>query len=314
MRSKLAILLVLLIAPLVRASNWPDRRPMAFAQFQQWSAVVANAKGDAAVEKALFVPVSQSIARAKAGNAQAVIIWDSGEPDGMHYVGDPRMEFSPFTTPVKQYVYALCRAAGLKVGCTIRPGILVKRSDGTYDRLKSQTIADDLGAKADFARRNFGTTIYYVDSNLDDEHGGAINPNWVDALRVGMGFGDETLFICEYCAPASGGVNPSWTEQDHYNRTSRSISPELLDANGKMLDLRTLNFPPGGFACFRQFSAAVDPSRHDELVEMVRRGNIFMFRAQAGLDDPANAIVLKTYHDAGVILGPSTQPTTQPAN
>ena len=56
-------------------------------------------------------------------NAQGVILWDiEGEQTGLTYVGDPRVLpfFAPEMDAVADRIFAAYRAAGLKVGITIR--------------------------------------------------------------------------------------------------------------------------------------------------------------------------------------------------
>lgn len=291
--------------------NWPNRNPMAFMQFQTWlnDPAVANAKTDKDATTALMFHVSQNIPFLRKMNTQIVFWCDQGEPDNQHYIGDPRIEFPPITRPVKQAVYKMYIQAGFKVACTIRPGIPTLRPGGSwvagqYDRVAGQTLSDDVGAKCAVAYAD-GVRAFYLDSNIDQFTSNAFDPRLFDQLRIG-GFGDDCLFFPEYTSPANA-INPTqpapvpfWDEADYYARTSRSMTAEMIDANGNYIPLPTLVFPAGGFACFRPFTKIQDPARLGEFTEMIKRGHIFMFLGQGSINDPGNALVYKAYQAAGV--------------
>lgn len=180
------LLIFALVAWLVwpMAPRWPDHRPVgvlflasnAYSSaknprgwFNQPNLDVTGPGGRERFKKAFTAFEDNSIAVLKRVGAQGVIVWDlEGEefPHKTSFIGDPRLldKLAPEMAPVADEFFKRFRDAGLRVGVTIRPQQLV------FDHgLPRQTTVLDIKrvllAKIDYARTNWGATMFYIDSN-----------------------------------------------------------------------------------------------------------------------------------------------------
>ncbi|MGO8764899.1 MAG: hypothetical protein ACLQSR_07155 [Limisphaerales bacterium] len=164
--------------------QWPDRRPIGElflasgyhsspanprGWFNDQSLNVIGTNGPEQFRQALFKYTDQSIAVLKKTGAQGVIVWDlEGEqyPHKTTFIGDPRLvqRLAPEMDPVADEFFRRLRDAGLRVGVTIRPQQLVFGDNGP----RQTTVFDIkrvLLEKIDYARKRWGATLFYVDSN-----------------------------------------------------------------------------------------------------------------------------------------------------
>jgi hypothetical protein len=167
------------------ARVWADRRPIGAlflasdfhvsqvnprGWFNNRGFDVRGVEGAARFRKAMLDYADRSIAILKRTDAQGMIVWDlEGEefPHKTTYIGDPRLlpVLAPEAESVADEFFGRFRRAGLAVGLTIRPqqlslgpGRKAKQDDvGDYERL--------LLDKIDYARRRWGATLFYIDSN-----------------------------------------------------------------------------------------------------------------------------------------------------
>ncbi len=127
-----------------------------------------DVRGPEGIERfrhAALAYAARSIAILKQTGSQGMIVWDlEGEqyPHKTTYIGDPRAlgRLAPEADAVADEFFALFRAAGLRVGVTIRPQEFV--SGAQHD------VADydaTLLRKLDYARGRWGATLFYIDSN-----------------------------------------------------------------------------------------------------------------------------------------------------
>lgn len=128
-----------------QVTNWPDRRPIAalfVGEYTQrsatnprgyWQNSALNAVGDqTAFNAAGNSKVNTVIAGMLASpvRAQGVVVWDIEGQEFRHattYIGDPRILGSGYAPEMNSYadtMFAAFRAAGFKVGVTIRPQYL----------------------------------------------------------------------------------------------------------------------------------------------------------------------------------------------
>jgi hypothetical protein len=113
------------------------------------------------------------VVRMKEMNAQGVIVWDiEGQemPHMISYIGDPRAvpELAP---EMDRYADAFMKKfsdAGFKTGVTIRP-TQISRPDPKRRCWTHREVADPVALMSDkirYARRRWGSTIFYMDSNV----------------------------------------------------------------------------------------------------------------------------------------------------
>jgi hypothetical protein len=178
--------------------NWADRRPIGalfLASTAHVSTVnprgwfnnpgldVRGSEGASRFRKAILGYADRSIAILKRTGSQGMIVWDlEGEefPQKTTYIGDPRLlpRLAPEAELVADEFFGKFRKAGLAVGLTIRPQQLTFDAEGhprqedvgDYERLLTEKI--------DYARRRWGATLFYIDSNR-----GALWPLEVFRLR-----------------------------------------------------------------------------------------------------------------------------------
>jgi hypothetical protein len=106
----------------------------------------------------------------KDANAQGMIVWDiEGEqyPQATSYLGDPR-SLPPEIEPLADEFFARFSAAGLRTGLTLRPTLPVRAAYGNDVRqIEVADIERNLDDKLTYARKRWGCSIFYVDSNGD---------------------------------------------------------------------------------------------------------------------------------------------------
>ena len=179
------LLFVLLAAWLVwpMAPNWPDRRPigMLFLASGGHSSSInprgwffdekldfTGPGGTERFRKALLDYADTSITNLHRLGAQGAIVWDlEGEqlPHKITYIGDPRLLnlLAPEMAPVAKEFFKKFTDAGLRVGVTIRPQQFVMDQNGPRQTTVLNIDRILLG-KIDYARTNWGATLFYIDS------------------------------------------------------------------------------------------------------------------------------------------------------
>lgn len=165
--------------------HWPDRRPIGelfLASDGHTSATnprgwfnddtldVTGPGGAERFRAELRAYTDRSLAILKKADAQGVIVWDlEGEqfPHKTTFIGDPRQlnRLAPEMDVAADEFFARLRAAGLKVGVTIRPQRLVFAGGGVPHQQFALNLKKVLEAKMDYARKRWGCTLFYVDSN-----------------------------------------------------------------------------------------------------------------------------------------------------
>jgi uncharacterized protein YbaR (Trm112 family) len=165
--------------------QWPDRRPIGIlflashahasttnprGWFNDPHLDVTEPSGPARFRRALLAYTDRSLAVLKRTGAQGVIVWDlEGEqfPHKISFIGEPRQlpQLAPEMDAVADEFFAKLRAAGLRVGLTLRPQKI--RYDEAGQPVQ-ESVLDERGilsAKINYAKARWGTTLYYLDSN-----------------------------------------------------------------------------------------------------------------------------------------------------
>ncbi len=138
------------------------------------------------VRTLLLKHADQLIEEMKDINAQGVIVWniEGNGPDYMKYVGDPHMVeyLCPEADAVADEFFKKIRDAGFKVGVCLRPSVISVKEEKNaafadkhnlknpfsyfhdYPHAK-RAPADILAEKVDYAKKRWGCTLFYVDTN-----------------------------------------------------------------------------------------------------------------------------------------------------
>jgi hypothetical protein len=207
--------------------NWSDRRPVGAVFLatvpENWTTNPRGWFGDAKLDVTTPAGLAEfrqrllNLADGAVGimrdmNAQGAITWDIEGQQFRHattYVGDPRLidTLAPEMEGVVDEYFARFRASGLRVGICVRPQLLQVAAD---KKSASQSPVDDpaglLIEKIAYAKRRWGATLIYIDSNVN-----GTDPNPLDASiiqKVAAAFPDcllipehSTLRYYAYSAP-----------------------------------------------------------------------------------------------------------------
>lgn len=291
---------------------WKDRRPIGYLNLCTTVPHPANGKnprgwfnndptvdvttpeGRQSLQTRLLDLADRSIGFLKATDAQGVIIWDmEGQeyPHAMSYVGDPR-HLPPEVDPVADRFFQKFRDAGLRVGVCLRPQ---KPTKTLYGDVPEQTqVADDvynLNDKIAYAKKRWGCTLFYVDSNVHFDLGASPSDGNAYELLPARLFEDvaaanpDVLLIPEQQATRYYAYAPPYDEL----RQGVAATPEAV---------RRV-YPEA----FTVISVATDTgggpldTRRAELIDSVRRGDILLFRAW--YEAPERKPVQEIYKAAG---------------
>ncbi|MCE9587576.1 MAG: hypothetical protein K8R57_04605 [Verrucomicrobia bacterium] len=138
------------------------------------------------VRKLMLDHADQLIAQMKKVNAQGVIVWniEGNGPSYLQYVGDPHMVeyMCPEADAVADEFFKKIRDAGFKVGVCLRPSVIAVKEQKNAEfadkhDLKNPFVffhdyphpkrppADILAEKVEYAKKRWGCTLFYVDTN-----------------------------------------------------------------------------------------------------------------------------------------------------
>lgn len=173
--------------------QWPDRRPIGTVfyahPFQNWKTNprgfnfgkgaqndITTAEGLTAFKADLLQYGDNCIKILKTMNAQGAIVWDLEGEEFWHplsYIGDPRMlpQVAPEMDKLADEFLKKFTDAGLKIGVTIRPTEVYYR-EGQTPRFWHRDVKDPvalMSEKIDYAKKRWGATIFYLDSNVFGE-------------------------------------------------------------------------------------------------------------------------------------------------
>ncbi len=253
------------------ASHWP-KNPRGW--FLDPNLEITSAAGLAKFRIRLLAWADRSVAILQRMNAQGMVTWDvEGEqfPHPITYVGDPRLveQLAPEMQSVIDEYFARFRRAGLRVGVTIRPQTICVSADGKVaHQTKSSDPAQVLVDKITYARRRWGATLFYVDSNGDE----ALPLSFAVLARVAQVYPD-VLLMPEHKNAIYYAKTAPYTEL----RRGYSSTPEIVRS-----------IYPGAFSVVNTADAPVS-QYFGQLKRSVANGDILMFHAW--FDDPANALI-----------------------
>lgn len=192
--------------------KWPDHRPIGAiflatagqnnpgnprGWFGDSHLNIDTPSGKADVRQRLLVLADSAIAIMKNMNAQGAITWDiEGQKyaNAVSYVGDPRMvnQLAPEITEAVDEYFQRFRNAGLRVGVTVRPQQFAISPDG---RTAVQSVVPDPGQllidKIAYAKKRWGITIAYIDSNVNAKDANPMDPAVIQ--KVAAAFPDVLL-------------------------------------------------------------------------------------------------------------------------
>ena len=285
--------------------HWPDRRPLGYLMLYNtvphpargknprgWfnndsGTDVTTAEGRNALKKSLADYVDNSIRTLKAMNAHGAITWDiEGQeyPHATSCLGDPRKigERAPEMDAMADGYFARLRRAGLKVGVCIRPQELEAAPGGGVtqrDQTDMAQVTRTLIAKALYANKRWGCTLFYIDSNGD--------PNVPYPASV---------FERLSTALLKQGVTALLMPEHQLVRYYGSTAPYDELRGGVISTPESVRrIYPGAFTVINIADGDIDGHRA-ALVLAVRRDDILLFRAW--FDDPSNAKIKAIYREA----------------
>ncbi|MGA8596330.1 MAG: Ig-like domain-containing protein [Bryobacteraceae bacterium] len=281
--------------------NWTDRRPIASLILattatgwptnpRGWlldpTINVTTAAGIQNLHDRIMAWADNSIAIMQQMNAQGMVTWDiEGEqyPQPTTYIGDPRVfaTLAPEMRGIADEYFQKFRTAGFRVGVCLRPQQLVI-SGGSVTQ---NTIADPtslLISKINYAKRRWGATLFYVDSNGDPN-----NPMVADIFARVAAAEPDVLLIPEHETLGYYGSTAPYREL----RGGWTSSPPLVR-----------EIYPTGFSVINTADGDID-ANEAQLKQAVAQGDVMMFRGW--FDDPNNVKVKALYPAPSVAPPPS---------
>lgn len=280
--------------------EWPDRRPIgsliigtAAAHYPHnprgWfldpKLNVSTPAGVALFRARLLRWADQSVAILKNMNAQGMITWDiEGEqfPHPVTYIGDPRLteQLAPEMSEVVDDYFKRFTSAGLRVGLTIRPQSLVGARPGSgYKQVTASDTARLLMDKIVYAKKRWGATLFYIDSNGD-----ALNPLSADTIKqVAHTFSDVLLI------------------PEHKNTVYYAYSAPYMEMRSG------LSTPPIVRGIYKNSFSVINVAdgqvglKTEQLTKAVADGDVLLFRAW--FRDVANRRVRDIYRGASSVAG-----------
>lgn len=159
--------------PAEHVFNWPDRRPIGMvmlANYNSWTDTDNYMNGEIPLSEWLVIHAQNCIKYMREINAQGLVVWD---PEGQKwpryytYYGDPkltRLEIDIF--------FKIIREAGFRTGVCLRPDeIRWEPSEYWATTPLHYTVAspfNDLKEKLIYAKKRWGCSLFYTDSNVGE--------------------------------------------------------------------------------------------------------------------------------------------------
>jgi hypothetical protein len=280
-------------------------------------------EGKADFRKQLMEYADRSVASMKAFNAQGGIVWNiEGEenPHPITYIGDPRMLsiLAPEMDALADEFFAKFLAAGLRTGVTIRPTQVYFNEEkkawahGTGSHLPDRNpLKDDYSSlamagvqgweffpivermcrKIELAKKRWGCTIFYIDTNgIFAPVGEDRKFQWMlltgDMLRAIKQRHPDVLLIPELEGGDGSYHLTNWGYGSQYME---------LDLKGYGTPVRVREIYPEAFSVVNIADGPIEEQRAT-LVKAVKDGDILMTRGWFG--DSRNAIVNGIYEEA----------------
>jgi hypothetical protein len=182
--------------------KWEDRRPIAAiflardntkwktnprGWFNDEKLDITTDAGRVVFRDRLMKHADTCIAEMKKTGAQGMIVWDiegAEMPHAVTYLGDPR--FLPTSAPemdaVADEYFKKFLDAGLKTGVCIRPSRMVPdpaKREGPWKHVQVDDHVGEMADKIAYAKKRWGCTIFYMDTNVKWEKGMWQGPSWL---------------------------------------------------------------------------------------------------------------------------------------
>ncbi|HTK78010.1 MAG TPA: hypothetical protein VL371_22270 [Gemmataceae bacterium] len=239
---------------------------------------VTTPEGQAAFKQRMLHYAEASAALLKKTGAQGSIVWDvEGQqfPHMTSYLGDPR-SLPPEMDTIADEFFARLRADGLRTGVTVRPQRPVRPAYGNgVFQIEVTDPAQNLIDKIAYAKKRWGCSLFYVDSN-----GAPSAPMDDDIMdRVAMAHPDVLLV----------------PEHESHRYYSFSAPYHTLEMGIASTPSFVRDVYPDAFSVIY---VPKDVAKHRaELVEAVRHGDILLIVGWHETGDTAE--VRKIYEEAG---------------
>ncbi len=296
-----------------RVLRWSDRRPIAMLMLasvapEHHSATnprgwlndphldVITPDGKEVFKRRVLAWARRSVSQCQQRGAQGVIAWDiEGEQfRPIVYVGDPRKvtELAPEFDEVADEFLKIFTDAGLKTGVCLRPSRVVRSSPASpwMHQHMGFDPAAELSAKIAYAKKRWGCTLFYVDTNVtwayaDKKHEGdnVVPESWPMRARLMRRVAEQHPDVL---------IAPEFQYTGYYSHISGYR--ELRQGYAATPE-RVLEAYPGAFSVINVGDGPIHERRAD-LVAAVRRGDILMFRGW--FNAPENASVQSIYQEA----------------
>ncbi len=279
--------------------KWADRRPVGAiflardntkwktnprGWFNDEKVDVTTDDGRAAFRERLLKHADACIAELKKTGAQGMIVWDieGGEmPHAVTYLGDPR--FLPTAAPemdaCADAYFRKFLDAGLRTGVCIRPSRMVPdpaRREGPWKHVQVDDPAGEMADKIAYAKKRWGCTIFYMDTNVVWEKGMWQGQSWLIHTRDMRGLcarHPDVLIFPEFGRFGYYGACGVYAElRGGRTRTDERIRAAYPDA------CTVITVGDGDFA-----------GRWEELLDGASKGDIHLFRGWFG--DTHNRLV-----------------------
>jgi hypothetical protein len=212
-------------------------------------------------------------------NAQGAITWDIEGQEFRHattYIGDPRLvdTLAPEMADVADEYFRRIKDAGFRTGICVRPQLLKLSAD--KKKAEQTAVADTaslLIEKIGYARKRWGITLVYLDSNVDEEH----NPLDASVIQKVAAAFPDCLIIPEHSNLRYYAYSAPFGELRHGTVTTPDTTRDVY---------------PKAFTLVYTADGPLDQYR-DGLKAAVRRGDALMYRTW--FTDPQNEKVKAIY-------------------
>jgi hypothetical protein len=298
-----------------RVLKWNDRRAISALFVASSAAIhhsVSNPRGwlndpklDAVSEQGrpafdhkMLAWADNAVKILKQMDGQGMILWDlEGEQyANLTYVGEPRMlpKLAPEMDEIADQMFQRFRDAGLRTGICIRPSRILPTEAGDKNPYRHVHMkfdpAEEMSQKIDYARKRWGCTLFYMDSNATwayspakEKDGKPKVDSWTmraDVLRELAAKQPDVLLIPEFQNPG------------YYSHVS---GYKELRGGFASTPARDLYIYPDAFSVIYPTDGLID-QRRDELVASVKRGDILFF--MGWYNPPINQKVKSIYEEA----------------
>ncbi len=234
-------------------------------------------------------------------DAQGVIVWDIEGQESKHpisYLGDPR-SLPPEMEPIADEFMKKFTDLGFSVGITIRPQVPVRRpySPAVMQIMPEDTVGN-MNAKIAYAKKRWGCTIFYLDSNVKDKP----DPVALDGNR-----GVSLLMMADELRQVNAAhpdvlVIPEIEDVQTYAYGAPYLQLNYDKLPGTPADVKRAY--PQAFGINSVAEGDID-KRPDEIARYVKAGDVLFYRTWFG--DTWNKHVKRVYDLAGSPLTPHTE-------